>query len=334
MAENQSGGDNSGGYTPSPVQRTRSITGLHTAVNEDTLNQVSEQVKQSRRSVDPSSSIQINLTTIDKTTQHVIEEEQRVQEKFAQFDPLSATPVMAQPSPSQDVIREDWASTPIPDALTPSSYDAPRAPMPNLYKGRRRFTYVMMMISAIALWFIIMALQVGVERLLNDPIGETKQAMGYQNTQSVKRQSSKVIPTTQVVVERGQPEVSITAIEPFAPRVFVVRGVLANRSNKTVEAARIKVTLASPEGSRSLWARSKEFNCCTQVQAEGFDKKQRKTKAKQLLSDPDSMHAEEVQLNIDVNQRVTFSVFATLKASDKLKRGELPLVSAQLLYFE
>lgn len=335
---NQSGlpqGVGHGGYTPAPVSRTRSLTGVQNAIDvqSDPRTQDADQSAYPQSQVltpppETTSSIQINLDTIDRTTQSVMEQEQKAAQKLAQFDPLSATPVFSAPATSE--ARIDWSSTPIPDVLTPPAYESSSSPAPDLYRSRKRFMYLLFLFVLMFIWFIGMSIQIGTERLFADPMGETLKLLNGGASQS------ELAPVedfpTKVIVEKGLPRVNFTEVNPVSSSVFEVKGTLQNQTSKPIEAARIKVTLRSPEESDQPWAHSVEFNCCREI---NFSSKSKDEQAELLeLVQSGRADDEEIELSLDQGSRTSFSYLVGLKSNMKLKRGQSPRVSVELIYYE
>jgi hypothetical protein len=261
-----------GGYTPAPVKKTRAVTGtqvpqlqdqpahqeqLYTSVNQAQPTQSSEPAKPS---------IQLNLNTIDQAAQNVLEKEAEAHNKLATFSPLSSTPieyqrpepdyhVAAQFNPNSQGMPQDVWQNGIPDSLTPSPHhQAVSAVVPDLYKSRRRSLMLLLILFLVSAWFIAMAVQIGVTRLVKDPYGETMKALtGVEhNAEELDKLRAPIVQNT-IVIEEGRAVAKVLSVEVLDKKLVAVKGVLLNESTSVVESALLKLTLKSePNAKKQL----------------------------------------------------------------------------------
>lgn len=339
-----------GGYTPAPVKKTRAVTGtqvpqlqdqpayqesIHPGVNQVQSTQSSEPVKPS---------IQLNLNTMDQAAQDVLEKEAEAHNKLATFSPLSSTPVEYQrPEPDYHVApqfanshgqpQDSWQNS-IPDSLTPSPhYQAVSAEVPDLYKSRRRSLMLLLILFLVSAWFIAMAVQIGITRLVKDPYGETMKALtGVEhNADELDKLRAPVVQNT-IVIEEGRAVARVLSVEVLDKQLVAVKGVLLNESTSVVESALLKLTLKSESNAKNGWAQQYEFACCeqynhTQMSPEEIQEKVQRSRSQLMQADQD--------LGLEEGASKSFTFIA--KISDKkvrLKASELPQADLEVTFFE
>lgn len=331
---------NGRGYTPAPLQKTRTITGsnlpkVSDQPLEDDLNTLEKRSTDQQVDLDRSSkpSIQINLNTIDQTTQNVIEQEQEANNKLAEFSPLSSTPLVSPPQASDFVSVGDWEhSQNIPETLIPppQSYSAH---VPDIYKGRRRSLWLLMFIFAMFAWFVGMAIQVGVTRLVNDPYGETMKLVTGDAADSKALEELRVpgVQTT-VVVQEGAAIASVLSVHPLQKNVFLVQGVVLNESSKTISSALLKLTLREPQEASTSWVQRFEFGCCEYLDQAQVNEVQVAERLERLKSGS-SMNQSQIRLSEGGDLKFSFIAPITGKGI-KLKKNMLPRASVEVVFFE
>jgi hypothetical protein len=334
---NQTGG----GYTPAPVKKTRTVTGTNLqkvsdqpVTHESSLNNaepINQHVELDRSS---KPSIQLNLNTIDQATQNVIEQEQEVHSKLAEFSPLSSTPMMFQPR-DDDFVPGDWQSTDhlIPDPLTPSTQAYPSSQMPDLYKGRRRSLLLLAFILGAFGWFIGMATQVGVTRLISDPYGETMKVVTGEQADSKALENLRVpgVQTT-VVIDEGTAVANVLSISLLKKKVFLVQGVLLNESSRTIESALLKLTLREPVGASSSWVQRFEFTCCEQIDPAMLSDEQLQARLEESSTEN---QVTDVNISVQEGGDLRFSFIAPImNKTIRIKKDELPQATVDVVFFE
>jgi hypothetical protein len=333
---NQTGG----GYTPAPVKKTRTVTGTNLQkvsdqplVHESNVNNA-EQINQHielDRSARPS--IQLNLNTIDQATQNVIEQEQEAHNKLAEFSPLSSTPMMFKPR-DDDFVPGDWQSRDmIPDTLTPSAQVYSSSQMPDLYKGRRRSLLLLAFILGAFGWFIGMATQVGVTRLISDPYGETMKVVTGEQADSKAFEDLRIpgVQTT-VVIDEGTAVANVLSVSPLKQRVFLVQGVLLNESSRTIESALLKLTLREPAGASSSWVQRFEFSCCEQINPSMLSEEELEARLEESAT---GSQVTDTNIRVKEGGDLRFSFIAPImNKTIKIKKDELPQATVEVVFFE
>ena len=325
-----------GGYTPAPVRKTRTVTGSHEKIGDvaplsvasgDDVDEYAQYARDSRPS------IQINLNTINETTQIVAVQELEEQAKLAEFSPLSGAPINYQPTSANDSSTQWPGVTPFPDALTPpqGAYQSDRTP--DLYKSRRRSLMVLITFLVLTGWFIGMATQIGVSRLLDDPYGETMSAITGKSY-STKRQDQQRKPSiqTSVNITEGRAVARVLSIEPLKRGIFAIRGVVLNESSQALETVLLTLTLRSPDEARTPWVKQFEFACCQQPSFEGLSDRE----IDQLLATlAESSPSLDERISLDEGRSVPFTFIADLSGRKvKLKRGVSPRADIEVNFFE
>ena len=325
----------SDGYTPAPVKKTRAVTGSHLKVSDPGPGQPHEAA--SMESVSPSRdsrpSIQINLNTINEATQNVVDQELEEQAKLAEFAPLSSTPLTYQ-STIPDDFSGQWSSvTPIPDMLTPppeGSYNAHGAP--DLYRGRRRSLMILAVLTVISGWFIGMATQIGVSRLLTDPYGETMSIISgaSQRDKELDQLREPGVQTT-INVNEGTAIARVLSVEPLGKGAFAIQGVVLNESSQALDTVLLTLILKSPERVSVPWVERHEFACCTSQDLEGLTK----SEIGELVKKSAEGAPLDARVNLDEGRSAQFTYITQLKGRKaRLKRGEVPQAKIEVSFFE
>ena len=334
---------NRGGYTPAPVNKTRTVTGgsipkLTDQPNEGNYKHLSDlgtPAPASRIEEDRSKpSIQINLATIDQTTQHVIEKEQEETDKLAEFSPLSATPVMYQSATADEFIprSENGSFESIPAALTPfAEAPATSSKMPDLYKSRRRSMRLVIFCFLLGAWFIGMATQVGITRLISNPYKETMTLIYGQQIDSAELDKLREpgIQTT-VVIEEGRAIANILSVQPLTKNIVMVQGVVINESSKSLDTVLLSLSLSSPEGSRNSWSQKFEFSCCEYRDYSTLSPKE----LNELLDQRSKMPQDASVIRLREGEDKKFTFLAQLKSKNSIKKGKLPQTELKVTFFE
>lgn len=360
--ESQQSGASS--YTPTPVKKRRNVTGTHAAIDPQSLpqnaslggyqsTQVESQIAPSveapvsseaveHKSEAPArpSSIQLNLDTFGVSNQEILEREQRTQAKLAEFEPLSAVPYQT-PSPQQVSVAESWdqaaadpwaSSTPEP-AYASDPLDGGYRPndemRSDLYRGRRRAIRIIVLLVIVLVWALGMLVQVGVDRFIADPYGETMQL--FSSGASDQPQIEVTPPETQVNIQKISAIARVGEVVALDKRVYVVSGQLSNQGSDSISAALLKVTLSHPMGADEAWEQSAEFNCCQDVNILGLDKRARRAFLKDLQA---GKVKQEGAIRLSPRRSQQFSFVIELEESIPLKRGDTPRASVQVIFAE
>ena len=137
------------------------------------------------------------------------------------------------------------------------------------------------MIGVVAVWFMAMLMQVGPDRLLKDPYGETLKVFTQSGADaSVSAQSSG--PETQVIVKKAQVLAQISEMKMIKGGVYLVRGAITNQGEEPISAALLKVTMRNPPAGKIPWIQRFEFNCCQETIVEGLSKSEHRALMKSL----------------------------------------------------
>lgn len=344
-------------YTPTPIRKSRSVTGTHAAIDPQSLPQQShtpapatpsaqagfderETLPQEPEIARPSS-IQINLDTFGASNQETLEREQRAQAKLAEFAPLSAisyqTPAPThEPAPQQS--WESAADDPWSTATAEPSYDvdpygsdyySAKGAHNDLYRKRRRVLYLIVLIVLVSAWALAMLVQVGVERFVADPYGETMTALfgADPNPETL----APPPPETQVNIEKISAVASVSGVTQLDKRVYVVQGTLGNQGDSSLSAALLRVTLRQPLGAEVQWEQKAEFNCCQELNPLGLNKSERRDFIKQLRAGEVN---QEGSLRLSSGRRQSFSIAIKLEDAIRLKRGETPRADVKVVFAE
>ena len=331
-------------YTPAPLRKTRSVSGTHPAVTLETSSdfsstQASQSSTESEQRVESTStsdvvrpsSIRLSLDTFGQAVQDVVEKERRIQNKLAEFEPFSAT---SYSSNNADVSGETWgqqehSSTPVDPSVgyDGSSYD----PLPDLYRGRRRMLILICVMGLCAVWLMGMLMQVGVDRLLKDPYGETVKVLSQSSSDAEQEHLAVTASDTQVIVEKIQAFAQINDVRMIKPRVYLVRGVLSNEGDQPISAALLKLTLRQPVGAETPWIQRFEFNCCQDLSIGDLSAREKRTMLKSLTA---GEMRQEGMVRLAAKQRQSFEFLASLDPSIKVGRGMSPRVDIEVVFAE
>ena len=317
------------GYTPAPVSKTRTVTGSHSAVGEEPPFGFEQNARSPKSVVSPNPqntsdvarpSIQINLNTINQTTQSIVEQEEEESRKLAEFSPLSSTPPAYQTAKGND--PQPWNEyQAIPEALTPppqTAYNPSDAS--DIYKGRRRSLLVLTLIVAVFAWFIAMATQVGMTRLLSDPYGETIKTINGPSLDSEELDKLRQpgVQTT-VVINEGSAVANVLSVNPLSKRLFVVQGVVLNESAHRLETVLLRMSLRSPEESDTPWIQRLEFGCCEYLSPESISA----ADPKELETQSEAQKTMNSTVNLAEGRSQKFTMIISLKKGHRLKRDQL-----------
>lgn len=325
----------SGGYTPAPVKKTRAVTGTQPKVTSSGPVAIHDGIETEISSVSRESrpSIQINLNTINEATQSVVDQELEERAKLAEFAPLSSTPVAYQ-APSADHFSDQWANQMyIPDALTPPPQGAYSAQKnPDLYKGRRRSLRIIAALFLCSAWFIAMAIQVGIPRLLADPYGETIALISGKGSTHQEKEKV-VVPTVQTTINinEGQAVARVLSVDFLDKGVLAVQGVVLNETSHSLDTVLMQLTLRSPEGSSEPWVERFELACCKYQELEGLDK----AKIAEIIERASEDSSLDSHFSLNEGGSAKFTYIAQLKGErSRLKRGVMPIADLEVSFFE
>lgn len=338
-----------GGYTPAPVKKTRTVTGSHIPqlTDQPDQQQLPVQTVSSQQSASYNEhsrpSIQLNLNTIDQAAQTVLEKEAEAQNRLATFSPLSSTPIEyqkvdpnhyeAQVNSNQFGAQQDPWQNVVPDSLTPDPYyRSSSSELPDLYKSRRRSLMFLSLLFALSVWFIAMAIQVGVARLMKDPYGETLKAItgSDHSTENLELRAPAVQNT--IIIEEGRAVAKVILAQVIDQKHVAIQGVLLNDSTSIIESALLKLTLRQAADAKKAWAQVYEFACCekldlNQLSPSEIEEKTQRTNAQLLQADGD------LELNEGSSRPFTFIA----KIKDKkvrLKTTDTLQVDIEVTFFE
>ena len=117
-----------------------------------------------------------------------------------------------------------------------------------------------------SVWFIAMAIQVGVTRLIEDPYGETMRALTgeEQSSEDLELLKAPVVQNT-IVIEEGRALAKVLSVQVLDKKHVAIQGVLLNESTSSIESALLKLTLRQPMGAKKLWAQQYEFARCEKL---------------------------------------------------------------------
>ena len=339
-----------GGYTPAPLKKTRTVTGSQIPqITDQPSGQYSESqmgvAQQSPHQNEPSRpSIQLNLNTIDQAAQTVLEKEAEAQNKLATFSPLSSTPAgyqkanaddySAQVNPAQFAASQDSWQSSIPDSLTPNPYyQSANSELPDLYKSRRRSLMFLALLFLLCVWFIAMAIQVGVARLMKDPYGETVKAItGVERNEAELEQLRAPAVQTTIIIEEGRAIAKVLSTQVLDQKHVAVQGVLLNDSTSAVESALLKLTLRQGISAKRIWAQAYEFACCEKLDLNQMEPSEIEAKAQQ--SKDELLQADgDLELLEGSSRPFTFIAKITDKKV-KLKTSDSPQATIEVTFFE
>ena len=297
-------------------------------------------------------SIQLNMNTMDVIASELVETEQKRTSKLAEFEPLSMTmmgEVTPAPNVQQNAWVDDWThseSTATVNVHHPQeeletglhAFEQPINPSPepmgDLYRSRRHIIFWMFCVMITFAWFIGMSMQVGVERLINDPYGETAQAIfGVPKSLPVEVETP-VLPVTSVIVAPTLPQLHVEKLELLGRsrghRVFAIHVNIKNPGETELTAARIKLSLRSPDDAPQDWVKRFEFNCCQDAAIADLSARERRALLKEVVTGD---RAQDGQVRLEPGASRSFIYLAPLKSSLKLGSGE-PEVELELLFSE
>ena len=360
-------------YTPTPVKKKRSVTQMNLAAVSDLPDDTSDQQKtdesltpsdsaKATSSVAPSpaaapvpvqvtparpASIQFNMDTMDVIAHSLVETEQKRQTKLAEFEPLSMT-LMGEVTPAP-VVQEsswedsEWGASDADGSPTRESDTGLHSfehessefvgSMSDVYKSRRRMTASLILIMVASAWFIGMSMQIGVERLVADPYGETAEVMfGVAKPSSVEVEEEPL--PAPVAIQHTQPELTVDRVERVGRArghlIFAIHIALNNPSESSLSAARVKLTLRSPLSVKQSWVKRFEFNCCLDSSLEDREAGELRALFKQLVT---GAYSQDSQIKLEPGELHSFTYLVPLKSALRVG-ADMPRAELELLFAE